>query len=73
VDQESNVKANIQVTGMVCDGCKGRVEKLLAKVPDLTTIEVELGRVTVDAKDDLAIQAALDALHKAKYGANVEL
>ncbi len=66
------MKANIQVTGMVCDGCKTRVEKLLAKLPDLAAVEVELGRVSLDAKDESALQAAVAVLQKAKYGALVE-
>ena len=65
---------SLQVEGMTCASCAGRVEKALKKVPGVGSAEVNLAteRATVHlAGDRDSAQALIAAVVKAGYGARV--
>ncbi len=61
----------LQVEGMTCASCVGRVEKALRKVPGVLTATVNLAteRATVQALSHVPVAALLAAADKAGYGA----
>ncbi|WP_326538027.1 heavy metal translocating P-type ATPase [Pseudorhodoferax sp.] len=62
----------LQIEGMSCASCVGRVEKALAKVPGVVAASVNLAteQATVQAVPTLPVQALLDAAAQAGYPAH---
>ena len=63
----------LQITGMTCASCVGRVEKALAKVDGVDAAEVNLAteRAMVSLADYVEIAALQGAVEKAGYGARL--
>ncbi|WP_435520943.1 copper ion binding protein, partial [Burkholderia vietnamiensis] len=61
----------LDIDGMTCASCAGRVEKALAKVPGVTRASVNLAteRASVDAAPDVSASRLVDAVRQAGYGA----
>jgi Cu+-exporting ATPase len=61
----------LQVSGMTCASCAGRVEKALRKVPGVLSASVNLAteRATVQASSSVALPALTAAVEQAGYGA----
>jgi len=62
----------LRIDGMHCGSCVRRVSQALASVNDLKVQEVRLGAARVEAGDVSATAAAVDALAKAGYKAQLE-
>jgi len=62
----------LQVTGMTCASCVGRVEKALKKVPGVASASVNLAteRVTIQVPASVPVSVLKAAIEKAGYGAN---
>lgn len=66
---------NLDITGMTCGGCVGRVERALKAVPGVTDATVNLAtagaRVTYppDRAGDVTVEALQAAASSAGYGA----
>ena len=60
----------VQITGMTCASCVGRVEKALAKLPGVESVSVNLAteRATLQTASDVRLQAIRAAVEKAGYG-----
>ena len=60
----------VQITGMTCASCVGRVEKALAKVPGVSGVSVNLAteQATVQTASAVTLQAIKTAVEKAGYG-----
>lgn len=54
----------LQVEGMHCGGCVASVERALKAVPGVHAVQVELesGRVTVEAESAVAVSSLADAV-----------
>ena len=70
----SSRPANTQrltVTGMTCAGCAGAVTRVLSRVPGAANVEVTLesGQATIAGTANL--DALLNAVRKAGYGAEL--
>ncbi|MEO7116159.1 MAG: heavy metal translocating P-type ATPase [Caldimonas sp.] len=61
----------LQIEGMTCASCVGRVEKALLSVPGVSTASVNLAteRATVHALPSVRVAALMAAVEKAGYGA----
>src|SRR5262245_51782929 len=61
----------LQVSGMSCAACVGRVEKALLKVPGVAAAAVNLAteQATVQARAGVAVAALESAVEQAGYGA----
>ncbi|MFM9915364.1 MAG: heavy metal translocating P-type ATPase [Rhizobacter sp.] len=61
----------LQVQGMTCASCVGRVEKALLKVPGVTSASVNLAteRATIEALSTVPMAALIAAVEKAGYSA----
>ncbi|MBR8031816.1 heavy metal translocating P-type ATPase [Burkholderia vietnamiensis] len=61
----------LDIDGMTCASCAGRVEKALAKVPGVTRASVNLAteRASVDTAPDVSASRLVDAVRQAGYGA----
>ncbi|MFO0549082.1 MAG: heavy metal-associated domain-containing protein [Polyangiaceae bacterium] len=57
----------LEIGGMHCDGCVRRVQNLLAKVPGVTVVEVQLGSAKIAANDPNAETGARATLERAGY------
>jgi Cu+-exporting ATPase len=62
----------LQITGMTCASCAGRVEKALSKVPGVTSVTVNLAteRATVRSLAAVPVSALTAAVEKAGYSAS---
>jgi P-type Cu+ transporter len=63
----------LQISGMTCASCVGRVERALAKVPGVTAVSVNLAteRATVQALSTMPVAALRAAVEKAGYAASL--
>jgi Cu+-exporting ATPase len=62
---------DLQVEGMTCASCVGRVEKALRKVPGVVDASVNLATETATVRSDAPVlEEALGAIRKAGYGAH---
>lgn len=59
----------LSISGMMCAGCVGAVEKALSEVPGVTAAQVNLGDRTAMVEGDIEAQALIDAVRKAGYDA----
>lgn len=61
----------LKIDGMTCGGCVRSVQTVLAAVPGVTQVEVDLaaGRATVEHASGESVQALLDAVEGAGFGA----
>ncbi|MBR8084319.1 copper-translocating P-type ATPase [Burkholderia vietnamiensis] len=61
----------LDIDGMTCASCAGRVEKALAKVPGVARASVNLAteRASVDTAPDVSASRLVDAVRQAGYGA----
>jgi copper chaperone len=59
----------LQVEGMSCGGCAAGVEGALKAVPGVTAVRVELesGRVTVEAADSVTVASLAEAVRGAGF------
>ncbi len=64
-------QAALQIEGMTCASCVGRVEKALSKVPGVLSASVNLAteRAAVEALSTVPVSALKGAVEKAGYGA----
>jgi len=62
----------LQIEGMTCAACAGRVEKALRKVPGVAAAAVNLAteRASIEARPDVAVGALIGAVEKAGYQAS---
>ena len=69
--QDSLAEVDLQVTGMTCASCVGRVEKALLKVPGVLSAAVNLAteKATVSALPTVSTAALKAAVEKAGYSA----
>ena len=67
------MKQKLNVTGMTCAACSARVEKVTKAVPGVANAEVNLlaGTMVVDAENQQAIEAVIQAVKDSGYGAFV--
>ena len=58
----------LKVTGMTCGGCKSTVERVVARVPGVTSVTVDLptGKLVAEGTPDPAAVRA--AVEKAGFG-----
>ena len=63
----------LSVTGMTCAACSARVERRLARTPGVLRAGVDLlaETATVELSDDGSLEAALEAVRAAGYGASL--
>ncbi|HDR9249952.1 heavy metal translocating P-type ATPase [Burkholderia vietnamiensis] len=71
VPAQAPTSIELDIDGMTCASCAGRVEKALAKVPGVTRASVNLAteRASVDAAPDVSASRLVDAVRQAGYGA----
>ncbi|WP_175898844.1 heavy metal translocating P-type ATPase [Burkholderia vietnamiensis] len=71
VPAQAPASIELDIDGMTCASCAGRVEKALAKVPGVTRASVNLAteRASVDAAPDVSASRLVDAVRQAGYGA----
>ena len=62
----------LQIGGMTCASCAGRVERALGKVPGVQAVSVNLAseRARIDAMNNVELQALLATVEKAGYSAS---
>jgi Cu+-exporting ATPase len=63
----------LDIGGMTCAACAGRVERALGKVPGVISAEVNLAteQATVDVRDGTPVQSLVEAVEKAGYSAAI--
>jgi Cu+-exporting ATPase len=75
MDQISSPPQDIDltITGMSCASCVARVEKLLGRVPGVTSVSVNLatGQAHVAAASGVSVAALAEAAQKGGYGATL--
>jgi len=61
----------LRIDGMTCGGCVRSVQTVLAAVPGVTEVEVDLesGRATVQRPAEVPVQTLVDAVEDAGFGA----
>lgn len=59
------------VTGMSCAACSASVEKAVSKVPGVTSCSVSLLTSSMGVEGDASVEAIMDAVKKAGYGATI--
>ena len=57
----------LHITGMSCGHCLNAVNQALAKVQNLETISVQMGRAEIRAQDPALVEAAKTAIEDAGY------
>ena len=69
----ANTEHRLQIEGMTCASCVGRVEKALARVPGVLGVSVNLAteQATVQTLSAVPVQALRDAATQAGYPARV--
>ncbi|MHB8914883.1 MAG: heavy metal translocating P-type ATPase [Thiobacillus sp.] len=67
---QTDPEQQIQITGMTCASCVGRVEKALAKMPGVQGVSVNLAteRATLHTASEVTLQAIRTVVEKAGYG-----
>jgi len=66
------VELKFDITGMTCAACSARVEKVTAKVPGVSKVEVNLlaGKMVAEADSVDVAEAIITAVQNAGYGAS---
>ncbi len=66
------MKLKFNVTGMTCAACSARVEKVTKQISGVENVQVNLlaGTMTLDAGDPSVVQAVIQAVKDAGYGAS---
>jgi copper chaperone len=57
----------LSITGMSCGHCLNAVNKALAKVQNLETVSVQIGRAEIRTEDPTLVEAAKTAIEDAGY------
>lgn len=61
----------LAIENMSCGHCVARVKKALEAVPGITVSDVQIGSARVEAREQDAVAAAIQALDAAGYPARV--
>lgn len=66
------MKTDLKITGMTCSACVGHVQRALASVPGVQSVEVDLGdqRATVE-HDQVETSRLIGVVEEEGYGASV--
>ena len=59
----------LAITGMTCGGCVGAVKRLLAKVPGVAEVDVDLDTGRAVVAGTAGVEALIAALQGTGYGA----
>jgi Cu+-exporting ATPase len=65
---------HLKIDGMHCSGCVGAVRRVLAAVPSVSAVSVDLGagRATIEASPDIDPDRLIAAVQGAGYAARIE-
>lgn len=71
---EPSQSLSFAVEGMTCAACVSRIERVLSRVPGVTSVRVNLAteRATVEARTSVPVEALVNAVEKAGYHLTVD-
>lgn len=65
------MQRELTVTGMTCDGCVRAVKRVLARVPGVTEVAVDLDTGRAQVTGEAAPERLIEAVEKAGYEARL--